>query len=314
MRIAGESIFSLRLTSAFVGIVTVAVTYWLGLELTRDRRIALLAAALLAISFWHVLFSRLGFRAISQPLLQALTVAALFRGLRLDSWRWIVAGGVALGLTAYTYLAARIFPIPLALALLPFIFDRPNRRRHLWQLGMFLAGALVILAPLAIYFFTNQDAFLVRVNQVLPQEASPAGLAIGYLKSLGMLFLAGDPYSRFNIPGRPLFDWFWGALLIVGWIYALLRWRRQPQVGQRAGYLLLAILPFFMLLPYGAGPGRDRAQQSTGHRYAALCCFLAGRRPDQAGRGRTRQLRSFSDRVPDSFESVLAGAGGGRAR
>jgi hypothetical protein len=249
MRLLGESTFALRLASAFVGIVTVAVTYWLGLELTGDRRIALLAAALLAISFWHVLFSRLGFRAISQPLLQALAVAALFRGLRRDSWGWILAGGLALGLTAYTYLAARIFPIPLALALLPFLFDRPNRRRHLWQLGTFLAAALVIILPLAIYFFTNQDALLVRVNQVLPQEASPAGLAIGYLKSLGMLFLAGDPYSRFNIPGRPLFDWFWGALLVIGWIYALLRWRRQPQVGQRAGYLLLAILPFFMLLP-----------------------------------------------------------------
>jgi hypothetical protein len=249
MRLVGESIFSLRLTSAFVGIVTVALTYWLGLELTRDRRIALLAAALLAISFWHVLFSRLGFRAISQPLLQALTVAALFRGLRLDSWRWIVAAGVALGLTAYTYLAARIFPIPLAVALLPFVFDRPNRRRHLRQLGLFLVVALAILAPLALYFFANQDAFLVRVNQVGPQEASPAVLATGYLKSLGMLFLTGDPYSRFNIPGRPLFNWFWGALLILGWVYALLRWRRQPQLGQRAGYLLLAILPFFMLLP-----------------------------------------------------------------
>ena len=80
MRTIGDSVFSLRLVSAFLGILTVATTYWLGVELIKDRRIALIGTALLAVSFWHVLFSRLGFRAISQPLLQALTVAAFYRG------------------------------------------------------------------------------------------------------------------------------------------------------------------------------------------------------------------------------------------
>ena len=73
MRLLGESLFTLRLTAALVGLLTVAAVYWLGLELFRDRRVALVAAALLAISFWHLLFSHLGFRAITQPLLQALT-------------------------------------------------------------------------------------------------------------------------------------------------------------------------------------------------------------------------------------------------
>ena len=82
MRLVGGSVFALRLTAAFVGILTVAATYWLGREMLADRRIAILAAALLAVSFWHVLFSRLGFRAVTQPFLQALTIAALFRGLR----------------------------------------------------------------------------------------------------------------------------------------------------------------------------------------------------------------------------------------
>ena len=67
MRAVGESVFSLRLTAAFAGILTIAATYWLGREMLADRRQALLAAALLAVSFWHVLFSRLGFRAITEP-------------------------------------------------------------------------------------------------------------------------------------------------------------------------------------------------------------------------------------------------------
>ena len=45
IRLVGSSIFTLRLTAALVGIVTVAAVYWLGLELFRDRRVALVAAA-----------------------------------------------------------------------------------------------------------------------------------------------------------------------------------------------------------------------------------------------------------------------------
>ena len=109
-RALGNTLFALRLTSAFFGLLTIAATYWLGREMLADRRIALLAAALLAISFWHVLFSRLGFRVISQPLLQALAVAALFRGLRGGRWPWLWLAGLLIGLSASPYLAARLFP------------------------------------------------------------------------------------------------------------------------------------------------------------------------------------------------------------
>jgi 4-amino-4-deoxy-L-arabinose transferase-like glycosyltransferase len=173
MRLIGDTLFALRLTAAFIGLLTVAVTYWLGWELLRDRRIALLAAALLAVSFWHLVFSRLGFRAISQPLLQGLMVAALFRGLRLGSWRWFVVAGLGLGLSAYTYLAVRFFPLPLALALIPLLFVRgesAGRRWERWQ-QLVLVGliGLVVLAPLLIDLTGHPEAFLVRARQVLPE-------------------------------------------------------------------------------------------------------------------------------------------------
>jgi hypothetical protein len=82
----GGSAWGLRLGAAMQGILTVAATYAATLALLGRRRgaraIALFAAAWLAVAFPHLLLSRYGFRAISQPLLQALTVAALWRGLR----------------------------------------------------------------------------------------------------------------------------------------------------------------------------------------------------------------------------------------
>ena len=79
MRLLGASIFSLRLTSALIGVLTVLITYQLAREMfahqgaRASRWLALFSAVLLATSYWHVTMSRYGFRAISQPLLQGLT-------------------------------------------------------------------------------------------------------------------------------------------------------------------------------------------------------------------------------------------------
>ena len=247
-RALGNTLFALRLTSAFFGLLTIAATYWLGREMLADRRIALLAAALLAISFWHVLFSRLGFRVISQPLLQALAVAALFRGLRGGRWPWLWLAGLLIGLSAYTYLAARLFPILLAFALLPLLLDPDTRRVRLRQLAFVALVAFLTALPLLAWFYFNPDAFWVRIGQVAP-GAEGLSLTESLSRSLAMFFLRGDSYLRFNLPGRPLFTFITGGLLLLGWLLCLLRYRRFPWDWQRAAVLLLLLAPLVMILP-----------------------------------------------------------------
>lgn len=248
LRLVGESLFALRLTAAFIGLMTIAVTYWLGREMGLSRSVALLAAALLAVSFWHLLFSRLGFRAISQPLLQALTMAALFRGIRREKWLWLIIAGLFLGLTAYTYLAARLFPVLLLLALLPLLLNRKRWQTRWVQLGLTAVTALLILSPLLYYFYTHPAAFWVRIGQVGSGTAGLTPLG-GYLRSLEMFFLRGDPYIRFNVPERPLFSLMWGALLVGGWIVLLSGWKRLRTDWQRSATILLVAAPFIMILP-----------------------------------------------------------------
>lgn len=248
MRLTGETVFALRLTAAFIALLTIAATYWLGREMLADRRVAILAAALLAVSFWHLVFSRLGFRVISEPLLQALTAAALFRGLRRNQTRWFLIGGIFLGLTAYTYLAARLFPLLLLIAALPLLLSRATRRQRLRQLAVYGATAVVVLLPLLAYFYTHPDAFWVRITQVAP-GAQALSLQESFSRAFGMFFLRGDPFLRFNLPGLPLFSWFWGGLLIVGWLIAAWRLRRFPYDWQRAAILLLVAAPLVMILP-----------------------------------------------------------------
>ena len=251
MRLIGTSTFALRLAAAFTGLLTIAATYWLGRELQQSRRVALLAALLLAISFWHLLFSRLGFRAITQPLLQAITVAALLRGIRYDDRKWLVASGVFLGLTAYTYLAARLFPVLLFFALLPLLLSRQQRAKRWYQLGLWALLAFIVLLPLLGYFWANPDAFWVRITQVAPSEGS--GVVDSYIKSLGMFFWRGDPYERFNIPQRPLFTPFWSIFLLAGWFLCLWHWPKKAI--QQTAVLLLLIAPLVMILPTALATG-----------------------------------------------------------
>src|SRR3990167_10534307 len=68
----GATPFALRVVSAIIGTLTVLGLYLLAKQLF-DKKIASVASFFLAISFWHVNFSRIGFRAIMLPLIMVFT-------------------------------------------------------------------------------------------------------------------------------------------------------------------------------------------------------------------------------------------------
>ncbi len=275
MKLLGVTLLALRLGAASIGVATVAVTVWAIYELLHDHSdapwIALTAAACLAVSFWHLVLSRYGFRAVTQPLLQALTVAALWRGLRLrspspapvaqkgaiGSLPWLFLAGLFCGLTAYTYLAARAFPLPLAAALVTLIVaDRDRWRERLAQSAIFVGTAALVLAPLAHYWLTHPGSFTTRAKQVAAQNW--AEVQRGLLACLKMFFLQGqgDPYIRFNLPGRPLLGPVVAALFILGLgagIWRLVRLLRVSEKAHRPLALASSVFLFVsipvMLLP-----------------------------------------------------------------
>ncbi len=259
MKLIGPAAFAMRLAAAMLGVLTVAVTYWAVRELfasplirrgTGGEGLALLATIFIATSFWHVLMSRLGFRSIGEPLVQALALAALFRGLRLNRWRWIILAGALVGLNLYTYLAARLFPLAVAAILFFFIAcDRGQRRLRLVQLLSVTLAALIAFAPLGVYFLNHPAAFLTRIQQVAPRAEQTAALLENIGRALGMFFIAGDPYIRFNLPGRPLFSLVWGLLFIVGLVVSLIGVFRGRTVLRRAAYFSVIVTTLIMLLP-----------------------------------------------------------------
>jgi len=227
--VRGLDFYTLKLTTALVGTATVPVVYLLGRE-AFDDAVGLAAALFLAGSRWHVLISRVGFRGILTPLLAALVLLFLLRGLRRGSRADLLWAGAWTGLSLYTYTAALAIPAAVVGGLAVWTAagaDRGRRWRELWCLRRPLLQAamvalLVALPMLRFMLVDGRDAFWFRpLTRVAERErpiAAPVWriLAGNAVRAGGMLHVRGDVVSRVNVPFEPHLDLVAGALFLVG--------------------------------------------------------------------------------------------------
>ena len=252
--ILGRSPLAIRLPSFFVGFLTLAATYDLARVLW-GRRAGRWALGILAVTFWHVHLSRVGFRAVLLPLFTALTLAQLARGLRAQSAgsprpRHWIAGGIFYGISWYTYMAARFTPIALVVMLIyGWIYHREITRRS-WRGALyFCAAALIVLAPLGLYTLQYPDIVLSRTGQVTithPEinDGDFWGTLLQHtLRTAGMFFMRGDRIWRHNLAWRPVWGPALGLAFVIGLGAALARFRHD------AGSALTLLWTATMALP-----------------------------------------------------------------
>ena len=244
----GVSDVVLRGLGAACGLLTCWGVARLGQALDRPRA-GLLGAGLLAVSFWHVLLSRSGFRVILLPLLlvhaTALLVVAMRRGGRLR----FTAAGLLFGLGVHAYPAIRFAPLILPLYLLAERRDDRRRfGRSLPGLLVFAAAALVAALPMLLHYLHHPEHFNFphRVVSVFSPRVDaaqiPAELAGNLLRTALMFHVRGDANWRHNLAGAPMLDPVSGILLIAGAVILL----RRGQGAARAllfGWLSAMLLP-----------------------------------------------------------------------
>lgn len=251
----GLTELAVRLPGALLGIATVWMVYLLAMELfenrgrkTEDRllktekgrqNLALLSALLLAISPWHLHFSRGGWEVNAATFFITLGVWGFLRGLRNNKWWYLSV--VAFVASLYTYHAARIVVPLLGLGLILWsirYIDIPiYRKRHAILSGLFssenklaLLGILILVPLVAdllgpagisraagVGLFADQGP-VSRVNEQRGEHrsiSSPEGLilhnkAVNYSLSFfenyfehfwgEFLFISGDEIQRNKVP------------------------------------------------------------------------------------------------------------------
>lgn len=264
----GAEPWALRFVSAVFGTLTVLGIYLLAKELYREKpevpnpkpesspnvqmstlrvssfrfrvsqseMIALLSSFFLATSYWHINFSRIGFRAIMVPFFAVFGIYWLMKALRTGKIFSAVLAGVFIGLGFHTYIAFRFMPLVL---MAPIIFSLAQWRRSRSAassvpidypidtdrhpcapcvIALFLFIAFVAALPIGLYFLDHPWDFFGRGGQIsiFSAESPLKEFVKSNALTLGMFNVWGDCNPRHNLNCAPELFWPVGILFIVG--------------------------------------------------------------------------------------------------
>jgi len=255
--IFGPNWLGVRFWAPFFSLFGLAATYALARRLF-DRRVALIAAGLMAVTVWPIFFARLGLRLNLLPVLLCATALAFWNGLETpltagaklprQGWRWFLLAGVLMAATLHTYMASRALPIFLGGFIVYLaLFHRPMLRGRWLAVGAVFILAAILVTPMAWYIQTHPAAEVRtgQVNEPLAQllQGNPVPVLRNALIVAGMFGFTGEPYWQVNVPGRPVFVEPIAILLFYGgFLIALWRWR-QPRYAFLLLWLPVGLLP-----------------------------------------------------------------------
>lgn len=139
----GLSEFGIRLTVAFLGTLTILFVYLLTKELIKNEFIALLSSFSLAISPWHIQFSRATFEAILALFFLIIGTWIFLREIkRKGKWFWLSA--IFFSLAMYSYHAERLI-VPLLVAGTALIYKDKLFRNRKGLMTAIMAGVIFTL-------------------------------------------------------------------------------------------------------------------------------------------------------------------------
>lgn len=277
---------ALKLASIIEGMLTVFAGYWLGQVMMgkntpEDREmgiwLGLSFAALLAISSWHTMISRLGLRIALTPLTTVLLLIFLTRAMRHNRRLDFVMVGVILGAGTYFYQANRMLPIVVVIGTMLAVAFYARKWSQLVFYGVNLACtiimAVVIFLPMYRYereypeYFWSRtrgrmfgdNAFERVVNETgLTERYEPTireqidrfldnseNFEENYVNALEMWSWQGDALWINNPYGRPALDPYTDAFFILG----VLAWAMLMLKKGDAAHILVPIGILVMLLP-----------------------------------------------------------------
>jgi len=258
----GPSTFSVRLPVALLGIASVYLLFLLVKTLFNNKLIALISALILALTPWHIHYSRASFEVVPLIFLLLLGTYLLIKEKYFGSL-------IPFVLTFYTYSTANIFT-PLFVLLLFLVFRPQINLKKNWTK---LIIPTVLIFPMVynvlfgqaagrfglISVFNDQkiiDQLIIKrtdpwikpsfVETVFHNKYFAYGVAIGsnYISAFSpqFLFLKGDPYFRHSISEQGELLWIFLPFLLYGLFWTLKNYS-EKQYKFILFWLLLSPIP-----------------------------------------------------------------------
>lgn len=267
--IFGANVFAIKIVAAIFGILTVLGTYlltkelfkighWsLGFGVFKNEVIALLASFFLSISFWHVNFSRIGFRAILVPFALVYGFYFLYKGFNSKKFYNFLLSGFFFAFGFYTYISYRFMVFILAISLFCWllVYKKENNQKRFFKFAFcVLLFTFIFALPIGVYFALHPQDFFGRAAGV--SVLSQPNPVFVFLKSLvvhfGMFNFYGDANWRHNFSTSPHLIWPVGIFFLIGLILSITKFIKSIKNKDNSGlavYGLLLSWFFFMLFP-----------------------------------------------------------------
>jgi 4-amino-4-deoxy-L-arabinose transferase-like glycosyltransferase len=274
--VGGDALFSLRLSSLLTGVLGIGATFLLARRLFGNAA-GLLAAFLMASSFWHIHNSRTGFPFVQSSCVVPLVLYLIVRARQDGSAMVMAVAGLALGLALQLYFPVRALLVIAPLFLVADWMQRRERlRRMLADSATLGVGALLVLAPLLLS--VSWRGLIDRSQRILISNAAKVeelsrlyridGVAAVLWRNTveaANQFLDWADVCILNRSPEGLLDGVTLAAVLVGAVAALIRGRGWPLVlfawaafvfvfgaamtdAPRASYRLAPAMPAFFLL------------------------------------------------------------------
>lgn len=274
VKVLGLSDTAVRLPSAVMGVISIFFLFFLVKKLTQQFTPALIAAAFLAVSPWHIQFSRVNWETNFTLSLFLAGLLFFIEGIKKKPVLLIIAF-IFWGFDMYTYNAAKVF-IPLFLAGLIFIFFKDLMKKKLIFAEAIFCFLLLLLPNLVsptlsgrvrfqqVNFKEQQvkETFLFKLSNIY--ELGKANIIANqyFLQfSPKFLFISGDANPRHSIQKVGQIYWL-DALFIAAGLFILLKKRREK--------ISLLLLLWFFISPVPASiateaPHASRAMFALGN-------------------------------------------------
>jgi 4-amino-4-deoxy-L-arabinose transferase-like glycosyltransferase len=248
----GDSIHSIRLASALVGVATIGVLFAL---LLRDFGLvaAIAASALLSVSVWHRIFSRMGHVNITWPLIILLATLALRQAIKTGSSAWWSASGAVFAAGIYLYNGHLLFLAAIGGIAAPIVLMLVARGRLAGTaVAAFTIAFTATALPLLTFVATHPDRFVGRAETISlfnsPEWRMPTDMVDK------MRFLAGRyvaSWDRLSIHPEPTPIDLTGVVPLVppvalllsgaGLVLGIARHARHPAVA--LGAAIVVVMP-----------------------------------------------------------------------
>lgn len=191
--ILGLSEFAIRFPSAFFGVLTVILTYFLAKKLFDDEKVAFIAAFFLTISPWHLQFSRGAFEANLGLFFSVIGIYS-FAKFATEKPKYIFLSAASFLAAMYTFTGQRLF-VPVILLVLIVQF----KKEIIKNLKLVILAAVISLVffwPL-FRFVTGTIEGKLRFNEVtIFKDLQPINDAIRFRSEDHFVWWANIIHNR----------------------------------------------------------------------------------------------------------------------